>query len=374
MAKARMIWLDGLRLLAGVSMVGLHATSDAQGLPWVDYDVSDRWGPLFIRTVLYVARTELFLIISLFLLLLSLDKRPRGYQATIAEQARRLLVPFVFWTVFFAFYNLIKANAFQYGPWAVTQLMTPRVWLEYLLLGTSKYHMHFLPTLFGLILFYPLFLLAKSKPWLGVLVLAALVCKREIDGFIWANYYDSDALAWALRATKIVTYCGYGMVAGAAVSLWQNGFQGQRLFLACAVVGCGLFAIKIHAMALTAHSGAWPFQYTPGYWADFLMPAVLFLGVMAVSAARWPSVLSRLAPYSFGIYLCHPIFLDLAEIGLRDVAWSPTAIVVTKIAFAVVLTSILVRALSRSAVLGWTVGLGPLPRMTFLKTKGANQC
>ncbi|NQY58825.1 acyltransferase family protein [Cognatishimia sp.] len=139
---SRLAWLDCLRLLAGVSMLILHCTADANGGAWVAYDVHDRIAPLLIRTFAYAARTELFIIISLFLLMMSLEKRPRGYRETIAEQAQRLLVPFAFWTVFYAFFSLIKAHHFGYLDAKLAALGDIRTWVSFALLGTSKYHSH----------------------------------------------------------------------------------------------------------------------------------------------------------------------------------------------------------------------------------------
>ena len=74
----RFVWLDSLRLAAGVSMVGLHATSDAQGQPFAQYETAERIAPMLLRAVIYTTRTELFLIISVFLLLMALEKRPEN--------------------------------------------------------------------------------------------------------------------------------------------------------------------------------------------------------------------------------------------------------------------------------------------------------
>ena len=108
----RMTWVDALRLIAGLSMVGLHATADPAGQPWPNYETTERIGPIVVRSILDMARTELFIIISVFLLVLALDRRPRGYGTVISEQSRRLLIPFLFWTIFYAFYGLIKAAQF----------------------------------------------------------------------------------------------------------------------------------------------------------------------------------------------------------------------------------------------------------------------
>lgn len=152
----RLAWLDCLRLLAGLSMLVLHCTADQNGGAWGDYEVRDRIAPLVLRTFAYTARTELFIIISLFLLMMSLEKRQRNYSDTIAEQAERLLIPFAFWTVFYAFFTLLKAQHFGYFDNKLAALGEVQTWLSFAFMGTSKYHMHFLPTLFCVVLAYPL--------------------------------------------------------------------------------------------------------------------------------------------------------------------------------------------------------------------------
>lgn len=364
----RMIWLDSLRLMAGLSMLALHSTADPQGQPWSDYPAGDRIAPLLLRAVIYTARTELFLVISIFLLLAALERRPRSYGTVLAEQGRRLLVPFLFWTLFFAGYGLIKAEAFGYLDGALAQLSDPVQWLRYLALGGVKYHMHFLPTLFGLVLFYPLFRLAVRYPALGLAVLVCLVVRRELDGFVYATFWGEEILSYLVRFIKIVTYVGYGMVAGAALGIWQRTTPAERAqwFAPIAFLGGLLFLLKLVATWKTIETGQWPFGYLPGYWADFLFPVVLFGGCMVLGHLRWPQVLSRMAPYSFGVYLCHPIFLDLIEIVLRDSTLSPIEQVAIKIAGTLGATAVLVTLISRSRALAWTIGLGPLPRLRVL--------
>ncbi|KAJ56430.1 hypothetical protein ACMU_05660 [Actibacterium mucosum KCTC 23349] len=373
--QVRMVWLDALRLIAGVSMVGLHATADSMGQPFAAFETSERIAPMLLRAVIYTARTELFLIISVFLLLLALETRPKTYAAVMRIQARRLLVPFAFWTLFYAAYNLIKAETFGYAAPYIDQLSKPFEWFGFFLLGDVKYHMHFIPTLFGLLLFYPLFRLAQQFPMIGLMVLACLAAKREMDVFVWSTFWGQEGLPYLVRGVKILTYCGYGMVAGAALGIWQQVEPAVRRqwFVLIAFVGAMLFLIKLIATYKTIETAQWQHGFTPGYWADFLMPVVLFMGCLCLGHLRWPSVISKWAPYSFGIYLCHPIFLDVSEILLRGTAWPPIAQVGFKIAVAIPLTTALVVLLSRNSVLGWTVGMGHLPRVpgfNKLKVKG----
>ncbi len=361
----RLTWLDALRLTAGLSMVALHASADANGQPFPDAPAGERIAPMILRAFLYVARTELFIIISLFLLVMALDRRPRSYATVISQQARRLLVPFLFWTLFYAAYGLIKAQAFGYADAHLARLADPMAWLGILSLGEVKYHMHFIPTLFGIVLFFPLFLTASRFLWVGLLILVLLALKRELDGFIYAELWGTDLLPYAVRGLKILTYCGYGLAAASLYGMWKRSSAEVRSnFVGLILLAGGLlFAVKLVAAARVIETGRWAFDYTPGYWADFLMPVVLFALCMCLAHLRWPGVLSRLAPYSFGIYLCHPIFLDLAEVWLRDSALTPFHLILAKIAIVLPTTSLFVWALSRLTWLAWTIGLGPLPRL-----------
>lgn len=363
-SSPRMVWIDALRLIAGLSMVGLHATSDNLGQPFLHALPEERIAPMFLRAILYMARTELFLMISIFLLLLATQKSQRSYRQTIGLQAQRLLIPFAFWTLFYSLYSLFKANAFGYLPTALDRLQSPEAWLSAIVLGASKYHMHFIPTLFGLILFYPLFKTARRWPVLGLAILLCLLLKRFADLYVFSNYWGHDALPYMARAIKIVSYLGYGMVAAAFLGVWDRSQSGQlprKAFAAACVIGVILVVFKWDATWQTITTGRWPYDHTAGYWADFLMPVVLFALCMGCATLNWPPRLTQLARYSFGIYLCHPIFLDMAEIILARSTAAPIVIVVSKIAITLPLTCLFVAGLSQSSQFAWTIGLGPLP-------------
>ncbi|MEM9130205.1 MAG: acyltransferase [Pseudomonadota bacterium] len=362
----RLTWVDALRLTAGLSMVALHATADPSGQPWSDYEMSQRVAPILLRAVFYVARTELFIIISVFLLMLALDKRPRSYRSCISEQVQRLLVPFAFWTGFYALYGLIKAQSFGYFDAALATVSNPVEWIGFLLLGDVKYHMHFIPTLFAILLFFPLYQIAVRFPVLGVWIVFALLVKAELDSFIYSHFWGNDALPFLVRLAKILTYVGYGMIAAACYGLIKKycGKDFVPWIWPCAYGGMLLFMIKLVGSYKTIVTGEYPFDYRAGYWADFLMPVALFICAMCLGAKKWPAILSRLAPYSFGIYLTHPIFLDLAEIYLRDTQLSPIEQVTYKIGFIIPTTFLLVMAMKRCRPLSWTIGLGPFPSVS----------
>ncbi len=358
-------WIDALRLVAGISMVGLHVSADAQGLPFPEATASERVGPMLLRSLLYMARTELFLMISILLLLMALKRRPRSYAATLGIQARRLLVPFVFWTLFYAVYGLLKAQAFGYLEAEVARVTRPQAWVGFLLLGDVKYHMHFIPTLFALLLFFPLFRAAERSPILGLLVLVFLMAKHELDTVLYARLWGADVLPYLLRLVKVTTYIGYGMATAAVLGLWRRSTISEReSWVGPALLLIGfLFVFKLNATWITIQTGRWVFDYAPGYWADFLMPVMLLLVCMSLGHRRWPTGVARLSKYAFGIYLCHPIFLDLAEIALRGRAVSPMTSIGLELMWTLPMTGLWVLMLARSPATAWTIGLGAPPRL-----------
>lgn len=370
--SSRDTWIDGLRLVAGISMMGLHASSDHMGQPFVDWEPVERIGPIALRTVLYMARTELFIMVSVFLLMAALDKRPRSYIQAISEQSRRLLVPLAFWVTFFAFYRLIKASYFGYEQQILAQLTDPMAWLGYFALGNVNYHMHFIPTLFPILLMYPLYRIAVKYPALGALIILALLIKREVDQNLWAHYRDIAGFEYIIRAVKVSTYLGYGLIAASFYGLLSGGRwqRNDRLIAACALsVAAALVVIKIIHSSMMVKAGDWQFNYTPGYWADFLMPALLFALAACARNLSWPRAFSVLAPFSFGLYLVHPAFLDLAEIATHQSGLSPIWLMTSKIAFILPATALAVWLISKSRPIAWTIGLGPLPKLRAISSK-----
>ena len=354
-----------MRLFAGVSMVGLHVTADAHGQPFPEATAAERVAPMLMRAVLYTARTELFLMISILLLTMALQRRPRPFSVVITQQARRLLIPFLFWTVFFALYGLLKAQALGYGADAWARLTSWQGWAGFILLGNVKYHMHFIPTLFGLLLVYPLYKAAQKAPILGLCVVVFLAMKQQLDKEIYAMFWGTEALPYVVRIVKIATYTGYGFAAVAIYGLWQRSDRATRLSWLGPVglFAGGLFLFKLLATAEVIETGRWDFLSPTAFWADYLMPVALLLLCACLSHWHWPDWTSRLSKYAFGVYLCHPIFLDMAEAALAGSRFSPTVLITLEFLWTLPLTFGFVWMLERSSVCAWTVGLGPLPQL-----------
>lgn len=366
-SKPRLVWFDANRVVAAVGVVMIHATTDFGGQPFADAEPGARMLPVFLRSIAEFSGSEMFFLFSLFLMAMRVDKKMPGYGTAIAQQAKRLLVPFAFWVLFYAFFRLLKADAFNYAPYILDQLVQVKSWVGYFVLGKSQYHMHFLPTLFAIFLFYPIMRLATRYPILGLTVFLTLGVMNNTQGFVWTLDLDPVLRDYVIRALKVLGYVGYGFVAFAIYGLWNDGIprgesrlirRGGIFFAATAYVA----TLPFYGDAIG--SGTWGVRTGWVFFGHFLMPIFILLIFIGGQYLRWSQRWSKLARYSFGVYLVHPLVIDVFDIALFKSgisgAMEPWAIVVLRIMCVLPLSYLVTVGLSRITPLAWTVGLGPI--------------
>lgn len=362
----RMVWFDANRVFAALGVVLIHCTTDFAGQPFSQAAPGDRTIPVIIRAISELSGSEMFFFFSLFLIAFKLDRRGNNYSRIVGDQAQRLIAPFAFWTVFYAFFRLGKATAFGYQGAILTELAQPQSWVGYFALGTAEYHLHFLPTLFLILLLYPCMRAAARYPIFGLLLAPLLGGMDAVQGFIWGHVADPVLRDYLVRAVKVLGYVGYGMAAFAIFSFWRDGLPRGEARL---IRNAALFIIVCFVVVGTpyyfevASTGKWVARQGFQFYAHFLMPVAVFSVFMGSQYAHWSPAWSRLARYTFGVYLAHPIFVDLFDIALHASGFhlAPAVQVVAHYAFAVTATFALVVFIARQRWLAWTIGLGPLP-------------
>lgn len=367
-AKPRLVWFDANRVFAAFGVVLIHSSTDFGGQAFPDATQGERLIPVFLRSIGEFSGSEMFFMFSLFLMAMRVDKKMPTYGSAIALQAQRLLVPFLFWTVFYAFFRLIKADAFNYAPYIWGQLGQVQSWLGYLILGKSQYHMHFLPTLFALFLFYPVMRTATRYPILGLTVVITIGVMNNAQGFLWGLDIDHVLRDYLIRALKIFGYVGYGMAAFAIYGLWNDGIpRGEsRLIRRCGFYFAALaYVATLPFYNVAFETGGWGIRAGWDFYGHFLMPVFVFGIFVGGQYLHWSDHWSKLARYTFGVYLVHPLVIDLFDVavfktGLYQVM-DPWTIVVGRFAFALPMSLAVAIGLSRLTPLAWTIGLGPNP-------------
>ena len=155
-SQTRLVWFDANRVFAAMGVVLIHSSTDfggqtlcrcrtrgtlVPGLPALDRRI------LRLRDVLHV---------------LAVPDGDAGRQQDAHLRGRhRPRRPSACWcrlpsgSCSMPSSGCIKADAFGYAAYIWDQLGQVESWLGYFVLGKVQYHMHFLPTLFALFLFYP---------------------------------------------------------------------------------------------------------------------------------------------------------------------------------------------------------------------------
>ena len=365
----RLAWIDALRVYAALGVVLIHTTTDFAGQPFAEASPGQRVGPAALRMVGELSGNELFFLFSLFLLAWKLDRRNLSWTASALDQAKRLLIPFLAWTIFYAFFRLCKATEFSYSAAIVSELGQVKYWAQYLILGSAQYQLHFLPSFFLIGLFFPLIRAAERYPFAGFFLVPALIIMNDVHGWLWGNVQNPDVRDYLVRAVKILCYTGYGLAAFALFGVWKRQLDkpASEAIARLAILSSGILFMGTlaYAGALVA-TGSWGIRPPIPFYAHFLLPVAIFSIFLGLQHRAWNPIYSRLARYSFGLYLVHPIFIDAIDIALHrsGLTLDPTIMVVGKFVVAVPLAFAFSVVVGRFTASAWLIGLGPVPLVT----------
>ena len=207
----------------------------------------------------------------------------------------RIIVPLVFWSAFY----LVWRATFDRIDGGQTGYAT---WLAKLIDGTPYYHLWYLYMILGLYLFAPFVrnLYGRTSPQ------ARIVCVGIIFGIaiLDALYRQFTHASLGFFLTWFLPFLGY-FVAGRLMFEQALRIPAPVTML---LVSIGATAIGVHIMSDTTG--------LHGYFYDYFSLTVPFMSLavfqLILSGPQLPR-LSALVPLTFGVYLVHPLFLDLAE-------------------------------------------------------------
>jgi len=224
--------------------------------------------------------------------------------------------------------------------------------------------MHFLPTLFLLLLFHRLYKLAIFYPLLGLIVIPMLYLNVSMYQWIWSTVSDPILREYAMRFVKILTYSGYGFFAYSLFGFWQRGIRPE---LAKTLFGLSLFFVSIGFLIKLIYAqkvgvaGEYIIRTNMIYYGHYLLPCAVLTAFMMSWYLKWPESLSNWSRFSFGMYLIHPAILDLVEVAVLGQSLQPDWYVLLKYSITAFLSLSITIAIGRVKLIAWTVGLGPLP-------------
>lgn len=275
--------IDTLRTVATLLVVLLHISSyyvnqaQARGV----YDLNFIIGNVvdsFSRV-----SVPLFVMISGGFLL----GRTESLKIFYAKRVSRILMPFVFWSLFYLLMRLSEGESLIRLIGAI-------------ILGYPYYHMWFLYMILGLYFITPFInehILKVSQNTIWYAAVLCLFLGFSIEVFDIKRGNSSLFIFW------FVNYLGYFILG----FLMKDLKRVSPVFLICVYVVCSIIIALLTQSSLERNNNI--------YFYNYLSPFVI---VGSISVYKYFSqiqidknFLSRIAPLTFGIYLIHPFVLHV---------------------------------------------------------------
>lgn len=299
---SRTACLDVLRVAATLGVVFLHTLSGSvtyRGFFATDGEETIYW----ILKDLVVWCVPVFLMISGYLFLN--PKKRISWKEMLGRYVSRIVLALLLFGVPFAGMELVLTEkCFR------VDMVRRSLWM--VLTGENWAHMWYLYLILVLYLFTPLikWVLERLPVWVIVTVMALIFLETSLLPFIRLGMGDTEVTIWGADAIYLFFYLeGYLLHLGKR-ECSRRGRIGMLAVLA------GILGISVFC------------RVTRIFWADMAYnhPYTVFLSLLLMHLAfSWEGILQkkntapleRFSGLCFGIYLTHPIFLNIINKGFH---------------------------------------------------------
>lgn len=324
--NGRIQFLDGLRGVAIVMVVGIHAT---------EYSGLSSETKHLVLACLQIAVSSFFLADGYLFFYQDVHRQSFDYLSYLRRSARRLLVP---WLIFSAIYTALR-GVFEYLGYLPQKIIVGRTVPEIAMgiyLSSVSSQMYFLLSLFLIRAWTPILRHLSSIPSYGVILIFVVYT------LVWNNWNFSDFFLGARAECPPggcfdpILHALWGLqyyLLGACLYFCHRQLLGRRRAIAAGI-------IILYVIAKGADvCPAWLEQY-------FHLLAAYFLMLIAVNSENW---LTRIGNMTMGIYILHmPVVLKgvslivPAMLGNGNVIINYACITLITVAISIILTKALI--------------------------------
>ncbi len=292
-----MVWIDNAKILAAFAVVFLHCASGVV-IETEQFNSTDWWiGNVYTSLVRWCV--PVFVMISGALLLD--PNKSESLLEFYRRRAARILIPLLFWTVFFSVWNvkgfILRGEEI---PWLYVTREVMR--------GSPFYHMWFLYMIVGLYLFAPFLRRIVSQTSYNELVFLVII----LFGMSMLNFVLINTDNVQLIINRFLLYLSY-FIAGHVIrvtKLRPNSILILVIFLASVAL------TSVGHYLLARNSGLNEGMYFHGNLSITVVPMSLSI-MFLLKELSFPIMNARiskhLASLSLGIYIVHPVFIDTLE-------------------------------------------------------------
>ena len=327
MNKKRVIWIELLRIMACIGVIGIHAGSQHfRDMP-LDSSV---WAVSNFYHGINRFAVASFIMISGCLYLDS--KRTWNLRRLWKKNILPIAAAYIFWQMFYAVYRIITNGTLAKGSKAA--LVKFMVYIS-----KSYFHLWYLPMLIGLLIITPMLWeivnSARGKQWeeyMIVLFLVFQILPYTINYFPFPWKEHIMDILQTVQPEMVTGYIGY-FILGHYLSHYEIS---KKLEYLVYVLGVILILAAIGLCYISSQKSGKPIQsfYENYTLAGFFWGSSFFLFFKNyVSKIKWNEKQEKRICYlgscTFGIYLIHALIRDiLHRIGIDSMMISNTAIAI----------------------------------------------
>lgn len=298
----RDIFFDALRGITIIAVVAIHTINSNFLWKYPDIENRDFLGIIVYRQ-LFLFAVPMFLFISGYWLSQKNIRTLNDYKNFLTKRLTRILIPYLFWSVLFLGYSVLRTHKFD-----------------------------------SLEIIYKLLTGGATIPYYFIILLAQLYVLTPVLQYIIRKSYGLSLILlfnivtlFALYSSKIFGTIGYlpafkpfySWVIFYAIGLWvgyrkdKTYFSRKIEYLIFSAIFFSLLISEVETIYLLIK---YPGQLFSAYalkYSSFVYSACVILGFLAIrdQVTYWPNLLVVIGRYSFGIFLIHmPVIMIVATI------------------------------------------------------------
>ena len=308
-AAKRVIYFDILRIAAIFAVVAVHLSAQH----WLDVDVSSRaWFAFNLHCTTGKWSVPIFVMISGALFL----GRNISIRTILKKNVLRIAGVFVFWSALYALIDLVFRHVSPLA--ALSQFIT------------GHYHLWFLYMIVGLYLLIPLLRpIVQNETLSHYFLLLALVFTFLLPQLALFSSFVSPQLSMVIKTVSMYTYCYFPLgftvyfIGGYYLSRRDFSLKEEIVLYSVGILAFlfSIFAPVVHAKAQGAPSAVF-YNYDSLNVLLTSVPIFVFakqhlnLSSSREGGDRQTKALAfirKLSKYSFGVYLVHPMVIELLQ-------------------------------------------------------------
>lgn len=302
-APRRVIYFDVLRIVANFFVVAVHLSA----MHWADVDVDSRaWFAFNLYCTTGKWSVPIFVMISGALFL----GREVSISAILKKNVARIATVFLFWSGCYALVYLV----FRHAPLSVV--------LSEFIVG--HYHLWFLYMIVGLYLLIPLLRpIVKSEALTRYFLLLAFIFTFLLPQLALFTSFVSYEASTVIRTVIMYSYCffplGFTVYFVGGYYLSKRNFSRREEIVLYCIGAVGLFVSVFAPVALSRAQGA-PSDLFYTYNSLNVLFTSVPIFVFAKQHLNFPrmgerayALVRKLSKYSFGVYLVHPMVIELLQ-------------------------------------------------------------